>query len=167
MYPPLIKAFNYALDELSRLEVPGLPHFQESHQIVFARNNQNHTASKCRLQGSHKPDIVLIRWVDFEKQRKGAEIPFSESHDSDVCCMPAFSISWRNVLSTLEVEPSASKLSEDSEEKPVDKPGAEGNCTRHIEDFGGPASPEMIREGCLTCRMYIFPIHLSLHSHYV
>ena len=140
MYPPLINALNYALDELSRFNVPGLPQFQESRQIAFVRSGPNHTASKSYLR-CHEPDIVLIRWDVFEEQHKGDKISYPKSRDSDVCCKPEFCISWRGFLSTLEIRPGPSKASDDSGKKSVDKPGAGGNPARQAGDFdelGGP-----------------------------
>ena len=157
MNTPLIKAFNYALDELSRLEVPGLPQFQESRRIVFVRSGPNHTASKCYLQGSHEPDIVLIRWDVFKEQHKGIEISYPRSHDSDACCKPEFCVSWRNVLSTLEVRPGSSQAS--------------GELGRNRQVAGpsessSPALLVMVREEypnyhCTS----VFPARPSSHTH--
>ena len=84
MYPPLVKAFNYALDKLSEIVVPGLPPFQESRQIVFLRTDPAHIASETYLQGSYKPDIVLLKW-DFLKTNLVSNcitLPFSSAFSS-------------------------------------------------------------------------------------
>jgi len=107
MYLPLVKAFNYALHRLSSFKVPGLPEFREESHIAFARS-----ATKCikpgsYLQGSYKPDIVLVKWDTLKKAHKCAGVTYSHSWASDVYCgsgcdQPTFS--WGNLLSTLEVK---------------------------------------------------------------
>jgi hypothetical protein len=113
MYNPLIKAFNYALDRLSTYDVPGLPEFQEERQIVFARSDAKCIGSEHYLHGSYKPDLILIKWNTF-KSAHGAPPgdAYSESYTSDICCKsgraePA--LSWRNILSTVEVKRSGSR----------------------------------------------------------
>ena len=182
MYPPLIKAFNFALDELSCLEVPGLPHFQESRQIVFARSDPNRTAPKCCLQGSDGPAIILIRWNVFKEHHEGAEVSYLSSHDSDLCCKPDFLASrpsWRNILSTLEVRPGLSKASKVSEKASADEPGAGGNFVSYTGNFGElqgdrqatrpssePPPLGIFHEGCPSRHcMSVFLPRLSFHSH--
>jgi len=107
MYPPLVKAFNYALDRLSKLDVPGLPKFREKRQIVFACSATKYIKSESYLQGSYKPDIVLVKWNTFKKAHKCPGVVYSESYKSDVCYRPDCDqpmLSWRNILSTLEVK---------------------------------------------------------------
>jgi hypothetical protein len=67
MYAPLVKAFNYALDQLSELYVPGLPEFEEKHQIVFACSDAKWIMSEDYLHGSYNPDIILVKWDVFKK----------------------------------------------------------------------------------------------------
>jgi G:T-mismatch repair DNA endonuclease (very short patch repair protein) len=67
MYLPLVKTFNYALDWLSGFDVPGLPEFQEKRQIVFACSSMRCIKSESYLQGSYKPDIILVRWDTFKQ----------------------------------------------------------------------------------------------------
>ena len=107
MYSPLIKASNYALDRLSGLKVPGLPDFQEDCQIAFARSDAKCINSESYLQGSYKPDIVLVKWNLFKGVHQRAGAAYSESYELDMCCesgceQPA--LSWRNLLSTVEVK---------------------------------------------------------------
>jgi len=107
MYCPLIKASNYALDRLSELKVPGLPDFQEDRQITFARSDAKCIGSESYLQGSYKPDIVLVKWNLFKRVHQRAGAAYSESYESNMCCesgceQPA--LSWRNLLSTIEVK---------------------------------------------------------------
>ena len=108
MYSPLVKSFNYALDRLSSLKVPGLPEFREEGQIVFACSATKSIKPGSYLQGSFKPDIVLVKWSDLKKAHTCTDdVTYSRSWDSDVYCgsgcdEPTFS--WRNLLSTLEVK---------------------------------------------------------------
>jgi len=105
MYDPLIKAFNYALDRLSKVSVGGLPKFKEERQIVFARSDTKCIGTETYLQGSYNPDIILIKWSKF-KTECGYE-PYSESYRSEICCKSWRNkppLSWRNILSTVEVK---------------------------------------------------------------
>ena len=108
MYLPLVKAFNYALDRLSGFDVPGLPEFQEKRQIVFARNFTRCIKSESYLQGSYKPDIILVKWDTFKRVCECDDAIYSKSYKSNVCSESSCdqpSLSWRNILSTLEVKP--------------------------------------------------------------
>ena len=107
MCSPLIKAWNYALDELSNIKVPGLPDFEEDRQIVFVRSEARYIATESCLQGSCKPDIVLVRWKAYMATREKQEAPFTDSHLSDVCCESGLDqpeLDWRNLLSMVEVK---------------------------------------------------------------
>ena len=107
MYSPLIKAFNYALDKLAKFDGPGLPAFQETRQIVFACSAAKCIESESYLQGSFKPDIILVKWDTFERAHQYTGIGYSQSYESDICCDSGCDhprLSWRNLLSTLEVK---------------------------------------------------------------
>ena len=107
MYLPLVKAFNYALYRLSGLKVPGLPKLREGGQIVFARSATKCIKSESYLQGSYKPDIVLVKWNTFKRAHECANAVYSESYQSDICHESSCDqprLSWRNLLSTLEVK---------------------------------------------------------------
>ena len=107
MYDPLIKAFNYALDQLSKVDVGGLPKFKKERQIVFARSDTNCIGTETYLQGSYKPDIILIKWSKFKTEYGSEYHPYSESYRSGVCCKSRRSkppLSWSNILSTVEVK---------------------------------------------------------------
>ena len=107
MYSPLIKAFNYALDRLSAFQVPGLPGFQDKRQLVFARSATKCIESESYLQGSYKPDIILVKWNTFKRVHERATPAYSHSYESNICCESGCDqpkLSWRNLLSTLEVK---------------------------------------------------------------
>ena len=112
MYIPLIKAFSYALDQLSKFNVPGLPEFQEERQIVFARSDLKGILSKSYLRGSYKPDIIQVKWNVFRTACKFSIAAYQESYQSYICCksgcdQPVFR--WRNILSTVEVKRGGSR----------------------------------------------------------
>ena len=107
MYSPLIRAFNYSLDRLSKLKVPGLPDFKEQRQIVFTRSDAKCIESESYLQGSYKPDIILVKWNVFKRAHQHAGAAYSNSYEEDICCESGCkrpSLSWRNLLSTIEVK---------------------------------------------------------------
>ena len=107
MYDPLIKAFNYALDRLSKVDVGGLPKFKNERQIVFARSDTSCIGTETYLQGSYKPDIILIKWNKFKTEYGSKYHPYSESYGSEICCKSRRGkpyLSWSNILSTVEVK---------------------------------------------------------------
>ena len=107
MYSPLIKALNSALDQLSKIKVPGLPDFNKDRQIVFARSDARCIESESYLKGSYKPDIVLVRWETLKKMQGKLQASFSHSYTSDICCKSGCDqpkLDWRNLLLTLEVK---------------------------------------------------------------
>jgi len=106
MYDSLIKALNCALDRLSKVDVDGLPEFKKERQVVFARSNTKRIETETYLQGSYEPDIILIKWSKFKTEYEYEDYPYPESYISDICCRPGRDeppLSWRNILSTVEV----------------------------------------------------------------
>ena len=87
--------------------MPGLLPSERSRQIVFLRTDPKHIASKTYLQGSYRPDIVLLRW-DFSKTYfEYPKAPYPESHESGLRCESGFKkphLSCKDVLSTLDPE---------------------------------------------------------------
>ena len=155
MYSPLIKALNHSLDQLSKLKVPGLPKFNKDRHIVFARSDARCIASESYLQGSYKPDIVLLRWGTFKKMQGQPQALFPISYVSDICCKSGCEqpkLNWRNLLSTVEVKlgskaEKAGKLflgrtyASDFEDLSAEPTAAEPPTSRP------PAQPTLVREG--------------------
>ena len=182
MYVPLIKAFNYALERLSEFNVPGLPEFDETRQIVFARSDAKCIGSENYLQGSYKPDIVLVKWDVFKTAHECTTATYPESYQSSVCCESNAKkpvLSWRNLLSTIEVKRGDSGGTGNSGNK-----RSKGNAkekSAYIGDFGSlrgdlkapgssklpqPALPKIVDEEYSTdSRMPAMLRCLSLHSH--
>ena len=107
MYSPSIKAWNYALDQLSKVKVSGLPDFREEHQIVPICSEARCIAAGSYLQGLYKPDVILVQWKGFNAMQKQQKAPYLGSHLSNFCCQtgcyqPKFN--WQNLLSTVEVK---------------------------------------------------------------
>jgi hypothetical protein len=103
----LVKAFNYALDRLSRLDVPGLPEFQEERQIVFACATTVRVEPNPYLESPPNPDIVLVKWNTFKWVHGCGGAAYSESYESTMCCESGWyrpRLSWLDLLSTLEVK---------------------------------------------------------------
>ena len=68
MYAPLSSALNYGLEELSEVEVDGLPKFQN--HIVFVPLDEGVTSDRDLEGLSFKPDVVLMSFTtacDFRK----------------------------------------------------------------------------------------------------
>ena len=121
MYPLLVKAFNYAFDRLSELDVPGLPKFEER-QLVFARSDAKCIKSESYLQGSYKPDLILVKWDTFKRIHKLKNATYSDSYKSNICCKSGCdnpTLSWRSVLSTVEVKRGNSKSSGKGRDKKI------------------------------------------------
>ena len=159
MYSPLVKAWNYALDRLSKIKVPGLPDFKEDRQIVFARSDARCIKSESYLQGSYKPDIVLVRWRTLKETQRERKAPYPMTYLSDMCCKSGSDqpkLNWRNVLSTVEVKRGSSVLQGANEEF------IETTYTSGFEDLRAeptaaeppppspPARPGMVREIYIT-----------------
>ena len=79
MYDPLIKALNCALDRLSKVNVDGLPEFKKERQVVFARSKTKCIETETYLQGSYKPDIILIKWSKFKTEYEYEDYFYPES----------------------------------------------------------------------------------------
>ena len=159
MYDPLINAFNYALDRLSELKVPGLPKFQETRRILFARSDAKCIKSESYLQGSYKPDIVLLKWDAL----KSAYQSDSESRQPD--------LRWYNVLSTVEVKRGKSGNKGKAKEKSTKSTDTNGFWDlRGDSEAPRPSTlpqsvpPKMVNEEYPTRpRMFLVFLFLSLH----
>ena len=185
MYNPLIKAFNYALDRLSKFDVPGLPEFKEKTQIVFARSDAKCIGSEDYLQGSYKPDIILVKWDTFKSTYGYPNSTYAESYKWDTCCesgsdKPA--LSWRNILSTIEVKrDSSGGADKGGSQRSKGKAKTKSVQSMYTRDFwdlegdlrvaGPPNHPQseplkMVDEEFSTrSRMSIVLLCFSLHSH--
>ena len=155
MYSPLIKALNYSLDQLSKIKVPGLPKFNQDRHIVFARSDARCIGSESHLQGSYKPDIVLVWWATLKNMQGQPQASFPISYLSDICCKSGCEqskLNWRSLLSTVEV-----KLGSEAER--ADKRFLDKTYTSGFEDLSAeatvaepptsppPAQPSLVREG--------------------
>lgn len=106
MYSSLIEAWNCALDQLSKIKVPGLPDFEEDRQIVFSRNDTRCIATESCLQDLYEPDIVVVQWKGFKATQTKQEAPYPFSYVLDTCCKSGFDqlkFNRRNLLSLVEV----------------------------------------------------------------
>jgi len=84
MYNLLVKAFNYALDRLSKVDVDGLPEFKEERQIIFTCSDTKTIGPETYRQGLYKPDIILIKWSKFKTEYKPENDFYSESYILDI-----------------------------------------------------------------------------------
>ena len=146
MYLPLVKAFNYALDRLSSFKAPGLPKFREEGRIVFACSATTCIRSESYLQGSYKPDIVLVKWNTFKRAHECPNATYSQSYESNICHESGCNqptLGWRNLLSTLEVKHSRFRNTAAFGIGP-----SKGKAKRKLvqptysREFGNPVGPE-------------------------
>lgn len=132
MYSPLARAFNYALDRLSRFNVSGIPEFQEKHQIVFTHGYS--------FAGLSNPDIVLIKWNTFKRVHGHRGDAYSESYEPTICCGYDYSkpyLHWQDILSTLEVKcDNPGDAGDDGNGKARQK-SVKSTHTRNFGDLGG------------------------------
>ena len=109
MYDPFVRACNYALEELSKIQnVGGLPPFTEEKRIVFLRNNDQAVGSDSRRRNSRvKPDIVLLQWNIFKEKiplEERGGISYADSF-KDLCVSKSkWNLIWRDVRSTVEMK---------------------------------------------------------------
>jgi len=59
---------------------------QEKRRIVFARSDAKCIDSESYLQGSYKPDIILVKWDVFKRAHQCPRAAYSESYESHICC---------------------------------------------------------------------------------
>jgi len=166
MYDPLITAFNYALDRLSKLKVPHLPGFQETRRIVFARSDAKCIKSESYLQGSYKPDIVLLKWDTFKSAYQSPGAADSGSYRPN--------LRWCNVLSTVEVKRGKSGNKGKAKEESAKSTDADVFWNLHGDsDSEAPrpstlpqsVPPKMVNEEYSTrSRMFLVFRRLSSHS---
>jgi len=172
MYTPLIKAFNYALYRLSKVDVDGIPKFEEERQIIFAPSDAKYIGTETYLQDSYKPDIILIKWNEFKTEYEYGDRSYPESYISDICCKPGRDeppLSWRDILSTVEV-----KRGDPRGTGYEGKPKYDGGFTNLQEDevVGLPKLPrsapqKMVDEEYPTHRCVSIAPLTSSHSHQV
>ena len=102
MYNPFVRACNYALDKLSKVQVDRLPPCSNDRQIVFVRNHDRSVGSDSHQRESLvRPDIVLLQWENFRKLSGSSS--YSESYEEEFCTSTLVSrMSWRQIRSTVE-----------------------------------------------------------------
>jgi hypothetical protein len=110
MYNPFVLACNYALDELSKVHVDGLPRFESERQIVFINSSTQPIKPSTDWRDSQaKPDIVLVQWdlfvERFKRNQPVVEIPYSRSHSGGFCLSAeGLDLSWKAIRSTVEMK---------------------------------------------------------------
>jgi hypothetical protein len=106
MYEPFVRAFNYALDEISKINVAGLPKYSEEKQIVFVSHHDRVVHSAHHQRDSRaRPDIVILQWNAFKEKMQLPTSPYSDTYDGDICVSKSeLSLVWRDVRSTVEMK---------------------------------------------------------------
>lgn len=109
MYDPFVRAFNFALQEISKIAgVKGLPEFSSRNEIVFVCNHQRAVKSEGLQRNSRaKPDIALLQWEEFKskippEERSG--VSYSESYKGLCDSDSKWELCWREVRSTVEMK---------------------------------------------------------------
>jgi len=129
MYAPLSNALNYGLERLSKINVEGLPKFED--HIVFVPSDKGVRSERDLLGSLFKPDIVLMRLVaacDFRniKLTRGTSVSqfisripsgtiskaapsvqvakSGPSENNPPQIAPIYRISWKDILSAVEVK---------------------------------------------------------------
>ena len=109
MYNPFVRACNYALDALSRVnDVEGLPEVSKQMEIVFARNYEVVESGHPMWESQGQPGIVLMGWDKFKRVRDlPDETPYSQSYNGDICVSnpgPDTWFYWPEIRSTVELK---------------------------------------------------------------
>ena len=112
MHDSFVRACNYALDELSRVDIEELPRFSPERQIVFVRNYDQPVESDSHQRESEVgPNIVLLRWLHFEDLLGNSpttpinNTTYSDSYLGSICTSKSnFKLTWRNIQSTVEMK---------------------------------------------------------------
>ena len=105
MYKPFVLACNYALDELSRIDVKGLPQFEPERQIIFVHTSRQTMEPTIYSQAPRaKPDIVLFQWDFFAGLLSDANESFAGSpysvRDLGSSTLGEASVNRKNYIST-------------------------------------------------------------------
>ncbi|KAF8315998.1 uncharacterized protein EI90DRAFT_3293795 [Cantharellus anzutake] len=107
MYDPFVIASNYALDQLSKVDIQGLPQYSADKQIVFVCNH-NHTVKSLDLNRDcrTRPDIVLLQWESFRNLACNASDTYSCTYGTQMCTAGSknLELAWKKVRSTVEVK---------------------------------------------------------------
>jgi len=151
--------------------------------MVFVCSATTCIRSESYLQGSYKPDVVLVKWDTFKRAHERPKATYPESYRSNIChesgCNQP-SLSWRNLLSTLEVKHSRLRSAADFGSGP-----SKGKAKRkfvqstYYGEFGDlvglegvpspgappPIPPKMMREESLTHARKFAALHLSPWSY--
>ena len=134
MYGPLSDALNLGLEDLSKIEVDGLPKFQD--HIVFVPLDEGITSDRDLGGFLFKPDLALMRFAtarDFRKMKDTRSLTVSQfvdripkkthskmgppktvpsknvpknapSKNNPTKTSPAYNIGWKDILSAVEVK---------------------------------------------------------------
>ena len=128
MYAPLSNALNYGLERLSKINVEGLPKFED--HIVFVPSDKGVRSDRDLVGSLFKPDIVLMRLVaacDFRnikltrgtsvsqfisripsgiisKAAPSAQVAKSGPSENNPQIAPIYRIGWKDILSAVEVK---------------------------------------------------------------
>ncbi|KAF8312603.1 uncharacterized protein EI90DRAFT_3093157 [Cantharellus anzutake] len=107
MYDPFVIASNYALDQLSKIDIQGLPQYSANKQIVFVCNH-NHMVKSLDLNRDcrTRPDIVLLQWEFFRSLACNASDTYSCTYGTQTCTAGSknLELAWKKVRSTVEVK---------------------------------------------------------------
>ena len=134
MYGPLSDALNLGLEDLSKIEVDGLPKFQD--HIVFVPLDEGVTSDRDLGGSLFKPDLALMRFAtarDFRKMKDTRSLTVSQfvdkipkktrskmgppktvpsknvpknapSKNNPTKTSPSYNIGWKDILSAVEVK---------------------------------------------------------------
>ena len=105
MYPPLSKALNYALEDLSNIQVDGLPEFKT--HIAFVPCNKGVQSDRKLSGSSFKPDIALVSVQDASEPHEFDQpnTPKVFRLISEITAgIPSSSARWKTLLSVVEVK---------------------------------------------------------------
>lgn len=105
MYLPLAEAMNYALEQLSHIDIDGLPRFKT--HIAFVPCNRRVLSDRDIEGSSFKPDIAIMSIGDayeFHELNGPDPPPLSEFINTIQGRSPSGVVKWKTVLSAIEIK---------------------------------------------------------------
>lgn len=159
-----------------------MPKLQEARKVAFAHSDAKCIGSESYLQGSYKPDIILVKWNTFKNAHQRPRALFPDSYNSDICCESSCeqpTLSWRNLLSTIEVKRGSLRgVGEALGKRSSGKAKEKQLKVEYVGDFGNlegdrerpsrpsqPAPPRMVDEEYSTRPSTCIALCLSPDSH--
>ena len=154
MYQPLTEALNYALEDLSRIKVDGLPEF-ETH-IVFAVCDKGVLSDRSLRGSSFKPDIAVMSIEDACKFYGLGQLQANESQVSQFVNgakdkSQSGPLHWNSILSAVEVKRSKASWAQLGKSGPQGQVRAIPDAEERLDEEPDDSQPTPCKTDVFSC----------------